>query len=136
MRVLFTWAGLLAIFVAGCVTGGSLAGVFGKHKIEQVLRGDRKTIEKTVLGHMVKKLDLDSATSAVIQPIVKDTARDYLELRRKHAPEIDAILDRGIARIKEHLDPERSKKFDEMVQRMRSKRAALLQDSDEKPQSP
>lgn len=136
MRVLFTWAGLLAIFLAGCVTGGALVGAFGKHRIEQFLRGDRQTIERTVLGHMVKKLDLDDAQRAAITPIIKDTAKDYIELRRRHAPEIDAVMDHGVARLKEHLDPERSKKLDEMVQMMRAKRAAILKNPEDKATAP
>lgn len=128
MRRILTWAGLLAIFVAGCVTGAVVVGVFGHHMIELALHGEKGAVEKTVLGHLVKKLDLDATAREEIRPIVAETAKDIRELRRRLAPEIETIIDRGATRIKERLDPERGRKFDTMLEKWRAKRSALFKE--------
>lgn len=126
MRSWKTWVGLVAIFLAGCVVGAAMVGVFGKHKIDQLLRGEKGVVESSVLKYLVRKLDLDQSTRDAIRPILQETGKELRELRRRQAPEIDVVVDRAVARIKERLDPERCEKLDALLAKFRAKRACLI----------
>ncbi len=108
------WSGLMVLFLAGTLTG--IVGTCLYHRYEQQHRGEGGPAarQERIMKHLTQKLSLTSEQQAEIQPIVKRTHLDILQLRVKHQPEVEQILARGVADLKPKLSSEQQTKLDAM----------------------
>jgi hypothetical protein len=104
----------MVLFLAGTLTG--IVGTCLYHRYEQQHRGEGGPAarQERIMKHLTQKLSLTSEQQAEIQPIVKRTHLDILQLRVKHQPEVEQILARGVADLKPKLSSEQQTKLDAM----------------------
>ena len=64
------------------------------------------------MKHLTQELSLTTEQQTGIQPIVKRTHLDILQLRVQHQPEVERIFARGLADLKPKLSPDQQTKLD------------------------
>ena len=115
------WGGLIVLFLAGTLTG--IVGTCLYHRYEQQHRGEGGPAarQERIMKHLTQELSLTPEQQADIRPIVKRTHLDILQLRIQHQPEVERILDKGIADLKPKLSSEQQTKLDGMYARLRQR---------------
>lgn len=106
------WGGLIVLFLAGAVTG--IVGTCLYHRYEQQHHGEggQAARQERFMKRLTQELSLTPAQQADIQPIVKRTHLDTLQLRVQHQPEVERIFARGIADLKPKLSSDQQTKLE------------------------
>ncbi|MDP2382218.1 MAG: hypothetical protein Q8N00_05385 [Nitrospirota bacterium] len=108
------WGGLLVLFIAGALMG--IAGTTLYHQYEQDHRWDRGPAarQERIMKRLIHELALTSAQQAEIEPIVKRTHVEILQVRFQHQPEVEQALTRGMAEIKTKLSAGQQAELDKL----------------------
>lgn len=117
--------GLALIFVLGMAAGGLVAGVFAKRTVDNVIEGGPDSVGKAIVSRLSSELSLDAAQKTQLRDIVKDAQVQIREARRQIQPKIKSAMNESETRIRAMLTPEQAKKFDEMVEKNRTKARAF-----------
>ena len=115
------WGGLLVLFLAGVLTG--LGETILYQHYEQKQRWERGPAgrQERLMKRLAEELSLTQAQSQAIEPIVSRTHIQILELRAKHQPELDRIVDQGVAEIKTKLSTEQGAKLDTLYAKLKQR---------------
>jgi hypothetical protein len=106
------WAGLILLFCSGMLIGAVGTWTFVQHRVFENLSRWRPEVPKIVMKKLTHELDLEEQQKKQVATIVCEAYQDLMELRRRHKPEIDQILQRTIARMKPELSPAQQEKLD------------------------
>ncbi len=110
--------GLVVLFVAGVLCGVAGTQLYHTHEREQrAERGDEAQHER-IVTRLTRELTLTAAQRADIEPIVMRAHVAILELRFAHHAEIEEILTKGMAEIKEKLSREQQTQLEAMYARL------------------
>ena len=106
------WGGLIVLFLVGILTG--IVGTCLYHRYEQQHRGEGGPVarQERLMKHLTQELSLTTEQQADIQPIVKRTHLEILQLRVQHQPEVERIFARGIVELKPKLSANQQMKLD------------------------
>lgn len=115
------WGGLLVLFLAGVLTG--IIGTVLYQHYEQKQRWERGPAgrQERLMKRLAEELSLTQAQSQAIEPIVSRAHIQILELRAKHQPELDRIVDQGVAEIKTKLSTEQGAKLDTLYAKLKQR---------------
>lgn len=122
-------AGIVLIFVLGCLTGGLAVQLYQRHESRDAHRWHRSPGERVdfIMKRLERDLDLTAAQTAEIRPIVEANEQAVSEIKERIAPEIRAILDRGFSSIREKVTPAQQRELDEIRERMKGFRGNTRQ---------
>lgn len=123
MKKLRLWGGLLALFLSGVLMGAVGTRVIFDRWGMNMLEGPRPPMQRLILKRLDRELNLDEEQERRIEEILRQGHREMMELRRKHEPEIKAVLHRGINAMKSVLSLQQQEKLDAFVERERARRA-------------
>lgn len=114
MSRLKLWVGLIVLFGAGVATGSIGTSLYTD--AERVHRGERGPVaqHERIMKRLTQGLSLTAQQQLEIEPIVSRAHVAILELRFSHQGEIERILSKGMAEIKERLAPEQQAELDKM----------------------
>lgn len=114
MSQLKLWVGLIVLFGAGVATGSIGTSLYTD--AERVHRGERGPAaqHERIMKRLTQGLSLTAQQQLEIEPIVSRAHVAILELRFSHQGEIERILSKGMAEIKERLSPEQQAELDKM----------------------
>lgn len=114
MSQLKLWVGLIVLFGAGGATGSIGTSLYTD--AERVHRGERGPVaqHERIMKRLTQGLSLTAQQQLEIEPIVSRAHVAILELRFSHQGEIERILSKGMAEIKERLAPEQQAELDKM----------------------
>lgn len=114
MSRLKLWVGLIVLFGAGVATGSIGTSLYTD--AERVHRGERGPAaqHERIMKRLTQGLSLTAQQQLEIEPIVSRAHVAILELRFSHQGEIERILSKGMAEIKERLAPEQQAELDKM----------------------
>lgn len=114
MSRLKLWVGLIVLFGAGVATGSIGTSLYTD--AERVHRGERGPVaqHERIMKRLTQGLLLTAQQQLEIEPIVSRAHVAILELRFSHQGEIERILSKGMAEIKERLAPEQQAELDKM----------------------
>ena len=115
------WAGLIVLFSTGALTG--IVGTCLYHDYERGHRGDRGPAaqHERIMKRLTHELSLTTSQKAEIEPLVSRAHVAMLQLRFAHQAEVEDILTRGIAEVKEKLSPEQQARLDRMYARLQQR---------------
>ncbi len=115
------WAGLIVLFGAGALTG--IVGTCLYHDYERTHRWERGpgAQHERIMKRLTRELSLTVTQQADIEPIVTHAHVAILELRFAHQAEVENILARGMAELKEKLSPEQQAQLDGMYARLQQR---------------
>lgn len=108
------WTGLIVLFGAGALTGIVATCLFMDS--ERMHRGERGPAaqHERIMKRLTQELSLTAQQQREIEPIVSRTHVAILELRFSHQAEIEQILARGMAELKEKLSVAQQPELDRM----------------------
>jgi hypothetical protein len=106
------WGGLIVLFLAGILTGIGGTILYHQYKPEHRWGGGPAAKQIRVMKLLTQELSLSSTQQADIEPIVRRTHVEMLQIRFAHQPEIQRVLDQGIDELKTKLTGEQRAKLD------------------------
>jgi len=112
------WLAIGTIFLSGALIGALGARFYIKHLIEEALSGGPPARKELVMKRLRRELDLGPRQAEEIEVIVTGIQEDLLELRRRSQPQVRAILERGVKRMKSRLDPAQQRKLSELYEKL------------------
>ena len=112
------WGGLVVLYFAGALMG--IAGTTLYHQFEQEHRWERGPAAKheRIMKRLTHELALTPAQQADIEPIVRRTHVEILQLRFLLQPEVEQALTRGMAEIKTKLSAEQQEALDDLYAKL------------------
>jgi hypothetical protein len=114
MSRLRLWVGLIVLFGAGALTGIVATCLF--MDFERTHRGERGPAaqHERIMKRLTHELSLTPQQQTDIEPIVSRAHVAILELRFAHQAEIEQILAKGMAELKEKLSSAQQPELDRM----------------------
>lgn len=122
MNKLKVWAGIVLVFLLGTLAGSLATGIYFKHRIERFSKGERPPIKVVLMKKLSHELDLTETQRVEIEEILDQLQAKLLDLRRKHRPEFEKLFDHSFGSIREKLNSEQKKEFDEIREELRRRR--------------
>lgn len=111
--------GLLVLFGSGVLVGALGTAVYYKQTAGYVLGEGQPGVRKMVMKKLVRDLDLTEAQRVQIEGIVSEVQAELGKFRMQHRPDIEAIIDRGIAQMRPLLSAAQQEKLDAFSQRLK-----------------
>lgn len=112
MSRLKLWAGLILLFGAGVLTG--VVGLYvDSERTHRIDRGPVAQHER-IMKRLTQELSLTEQQQSEIAPIVTRAHVAILELRFSHQAEVEQILAKGMAELKEKLSSVQQSELDKM----------------------
>lgn len=112
-------AGITLIFVSGMVAGGILTGFYAKYRIKKFVHGGPPAIKKVITTRLTRVLSLSNPQKNRIEQIIGETQAELQIIRIQHEPEIQAILDKAVSRMKTELNPDQQVKLEGIYKEMK-----------------
>ena len=114
MSRLRLWVGLIVLFGAGALTGIVATCLF--MDFERTHRGERGPAaqHERIMKRLTHELSLTPQQQTDIEPIVSRAHVAILEVRFAHQAEIEQILAKGMAELKEKLSSAQQPELDRM----------------------
>ena len=72
-----------------------------------------------IVKRLARELDLSAGQREEVEKIVCRTQAEMFEIRHRNRPQVEAIIIRSIAEIKEHLSPDQRTKLDTLHEKAR-----------------
>jgi uncharacterized coiled-coil protein SlyX len=112
------WVGLMVLFCAGALTG--IVGTCLFMDSDRTHRGERGPAaqQERIMKRLTQELSLTPQQQTEIRPIVSRAHLAILELRFSHQAEIENILNRGMAELREKLTSTQQPELDKMYKRL------------------
>lgn len=111
--------GLLIFFGSGILVGALGTTLYYKQTAGYVLGKGQPVVRKMVMRKLVRDLDLTEEQRPRIEAIVTEIQAELEKFRAQHRPELEAIIDRGLARMRPLLSGTQQEKLDTFSQRLR-----------------
>jgi len=121
MNRLKVWAGIVLVFLLGALAGSLVTGIYFKHRIERFAKGGRPPITMVLMKKLSHEIDLTETQRVEIEEILGQLQAKLLDLRRKRRPELDKLFDHSFGLIREKLNSEQKKRFDEIPEELRKR---------------
>jgi hypothetical protein len=108
------WGGLIVLFLAGTLTGIGGTVLYYQYQYKPEHRWERGPVAKQerVMKLLTRELSLSSTQRADIEPIVRRTHVEMLQIGFAHQPEIEQVLAQGIDELKTKLSLEQRARLD------------------------
>lgn len=110
--------GLLILFGSGVLVGALGTTLYYKQTAGHVLGEGQPGVRKMVMRKLVRDLDLTEAQRPRIEAIVTEVQAELGKFRAQHRPELEAIIDRGLARMRPLLSGPQQEKLDTFSRRL------------------
>lgn len=108
------WAGIVLIFIFGLIAGSAVTGLYVKHRMRMAFHEGPPAIKKIIMNKLSDELRLTGDQKAEIEKIVSETQSGLQQLRLRHQPEAEEILDKGLGQIKTKLTTEQQAKIEKL----------------------
>jgi hypothetical protein len=122
MNTLKVWVGIVLVFLLGALAGSLATGIYFKHRIERFAKREPPPIKMVLMKKLSHELDLTDTQRFEIEEILDQLQATLLDLRRKHRPELENLFDHSFGLIREKLNSEQKKRFDEIREELRRRR--------------
>lgn len=104
--------GILLIFFMGIAVGALGTHIYAKHQFERMVRGPAAFLFPRFMKKIGNELALTPEQQQKAAEIIGDLEDALFEFRKKHAPELDAIIDRHFQMLKATLSVEQQAKLE------------------------
>ena len=123
-KVAMVLAGLV-LFASGAVMGFIASRLLGDRGPLAMIHGDPRQFATMALRRMSSDLDLTDEQQEKLRPLIMDTARQILAIRREQEPRVRELITTSIELTKAMLTPEQREKFTATMARLESRRKAM-----------
>ncbi|OLN26388.1 hypothetical protein DVDV_2710 [Desulfovibrio sp. DV] len=115
----------LVLFASGAVMGFIASRLLGDRGPLAMIHGDPRQFAAMALRRMSSDLDLTDEQQEKLRPLIMDTARQILAIRREQEPRVRELITTSIELTKAMLTPEQREKFTATMARLESRRKAM-----------
>jgi hypothetical protein len=110
---------LSSIFLAGIICGIVGTGLFVRNQVSKAMNGGPDYQRTVLMRRLVRELRLTDEQKAVLEPIVAEGQESVIALRKKHFPELIAVIEETSGKMEQHLDDKQKDELTKMVHRFR-----------------
>lgn len=121
MKTWKTWLVIAAVFVSGVIVGAAVGGIYMKHRIGGILHEGLPAMRKVIMQNLTAELNLTTDQQDEIEEIVEETQLQLQQLRAQYRPQMEAIVDTGVATMKTRLSAEQQKKLDTLYAKVKKR---------------
>ena len=114
-------AGVLLVFFLGILIGSLGTGICIRHRVEKFAKGGPPEKRALSMRKLTSRLKLTPQQQTEIEKIVDSAFTQLHELRQKHRPEVEAIIDGHVAQIKEKLNEAQKQKMDQIHEKLKKR---------------
>ena len=114
----------LVLVASGAVMGFIGSRLLGDRGPLAMIHGDPRQFAAMALRRMSSDLDLTDEQQEKLRPLIMDTARQILAIRREQEPRVRELITTSIELTKAMLTPEQREKFTATMARLESRRKA------------
>ncbi len=115
------WLVIAAVFVSGVVIGSAVEGLYMRHRIGGILHEGLPAMRKVIMHKLTAELNLTADQQDEINEIVEETQLQLQQLHAQYRPQMENIINTGIASIKTKLSSEQQKKLDELYEKVKKR---------------
>tara|TARA_B000000475_G_scaffold270299_1_gene265688 strand:+ start:936 stop:1346 length:411 start_codon:yes stop_codon:yes gene_type:complete len=116
------FTGIMVLFLLGAATGSLMTNIYFKTDFGLLGKGNSIDKRDFLIKRLSQKLELTQSQKGEIGKIMDESVEKIFDLREKNRPEIMEIFKTRITLIREKLDSEQKKKFDDLVVELRTRR--------------
>ena len=117
-----TWLVIVSVFLSGIVLGSAGTGFYMKHRIGGLFHQGLPAVRKVVMKKLTSELNLTQDQQDEAMEIVEETQFKLLQLRLQYQPQMDKIIEAGIAELKLKLTADQQKKLDALYEKIKKRR--------------
>lgn len=132
MKQFKTWLVIIAVFVSGVIMGSVGAGYYMKHRIGGLFHQGLPEVRKVVMKKLTSELNLTQDQQDEAMEIVEETQFKLVQLRLQYRPQMEKIIEGGIAELKTKLSSDQQKKLDELYEKIKKRRSLNRSPREEK----
>lgn len=117
----------VVLFASGAVVGVVGSRLLGERGPLAIMHGDPRHFAAMAMRRLTSDLDLSQEQQDKLRPIIMDTTRQIIALRREQEPRMQELIDTSIELTKALLTPEQREKFVGVMARLEARRKAMDQ---------
>lgn len=111
---------IIVVFLLGSLAGALITHEIYQHRIESFIMGEPK--RELIVRRLSHELNLDTAQSAQLRVIVKETYAEIRNVRKQIRPQIEDILESSQNRVRAILRPDQLEKYEKIIAERKKKR--------------
>jgi Spy/CpxP family protein refolding chaperone len=115
----------VVLFASGAVVGVVGSRLLGERGPLAIMHGDPRHFAAMALRRITSDLDLSQEQQDKLRPIIMDTTRQIIALRREQEPRMRELIETSKELTKALLTPEQREKFADVMARLEARRKVL-----------
>ena len=115
----------VVLFASGAVVGVVGSRLLGERGPLALMHSDPRHFAAMAMRRLTSDLDLSQEQQDKLRPIIMDTTRQIIALRREQEPRIQELIDTSIELTKALLTPEQREKFVDVMAKLEARRKAM-----------
>ena len=115
------WLVIVTVFVSGLVIGSVGTRSYVKHRVGGILHGGTAEVGKKIMNRLTTELDLTEQQTKEVGKIVEETQHKLQQLRAQYRPQMEQIINTGMANVKTKISPEQQKKLDGLYEKVKKR---------------
>jgi len=116
------WVIIFLVFILGALAGSLGMQQYIQYKLSDFFRRGEHGRVETLLARMSRDVALTDAQQVEIKNILQESHSRIHEIKTQTDPHIRAIIDDSFRRIREKLNDDQKKKFDDFHERLKKHR--------------
>jgi len=113
---------VMFVFLLGALAGALVTHKIYHQKMENIIKGEPKTMREIIVQRLNHELHLDPAQLEQLRTIIKETRAEMKNVRKQISPRIEEVSVRSQARIRAILRPDQLEKYEKILSERRKKR--------------
>lgn len=115
----------VVLFASGAVVGVVGSRLLGERGPLALMHGDPRHFAAMAIRRLTSDLDLSQEQQDKLRPLIMDTTRQIIALRREQEPRMQELIDTSIELTKALLTPEQREKFVGVMDKLEARRKAM-----------
>ncbi len=116
-----TWLVIAVVFLSGIIMGSVGTGFYMKQRIGRILHEGLPAVRKVIMKKLTAELNLTQDQQEEVEEVVEETQLQLQQLRAQYHPQMEKIIENGIATTKTSLSAEQQKKLDALYEKVKKR---------------
>jgi len=112
--------GIALVFLLGACSGALVTHRIYKKAIEQ-FTGGPSSARNAIVKMLTRRLDLTPGQQSEVDDAIREAQKEFQSIRKEVQPRVEEVLDRTAERVRKQLDVPQREKFDQIVEKHRSR---------------
>ncbi len=113
------WLIIATVFASGVVIGSVGTHFYFQHTFRSILHHGPVAVRNVLMKKLTAELNLTNDQEEEVQEIVEETQFQLEQLHVQYHPEMEKIINNGLATMKTILTPEQQKKLDALYEKVK-----------------